>query len=279
MGLTDNDDHESASSSTPVVAMTIAGSDSGGNAGLAADVKSFAAHGAHGVFAITVVTAQNTTGITSVEPVSTTMIEAQIDAVAADFRIGATKTGLLFSAPVVERVAARAAALGPLVVDPVLVSSTGTPLFDEAVMRAYVDRLFPVATVITPNAAEASLLTGIDVATRDAAQQAAMTLLEHGSSAVLVTGLLVDDRSVDVLATEDGPIVLEQQLVRTKNVLGTGCSLSASIAARLAHGDDIFDAVEIGRSYVLDGLRASATWQLGAGRGPIDHLSRWPGLR
>jgi hydroxymethylpyrimidine/phosphomethylpyrimidine kinase len=279
MGLTENDDRESASSATPVVAMTIAGSDSGGNAGLAADVKSFAAHGAHGVFAITVVTAQNTTGITSVEPVSTTMIEAQIDAVAADFRIGATKTGLLFSAPVVELVAARAAALGPLVVDPVLVSSAGTPLFDEAVMRAYVDRLFPVATVITPNAAEASLLTGIDVATCDAAQQAAMMLLEHGSSAVLVTGLLVDDRSVDVLATEDGPIVLEQQLVRTKNVLGTGCSLSASIAARLAHGDDIFDAVEIGRGYVLDGLRASVTWQLGAGRGPIDHLSRWPGLR
>jgi hydroxymethylpyrimidine/phosphomethylpyrimidine kinase len=279
MGLTGSEERKSASSATPVVALTIAGSDSGGNAGLAADVKSFAAHGAHGVFAITVVTAQNTTGITSVESVSTTMIEAQIDAVASDFHIRATKTGLLFSAPVVEVVAARAATLGPLVVDPVLVSSSGAPLFDGAVMRAYVDRLFPAATVITPNAAEASLLTGIEVATRDTAKQAAMALLQHGSSAVLVTGLLVDDRSVDVLATEDGPIVLEQQLVRTKNVLGTGCSLSASIAARLAHGDDIFEAVEVGRAYVLDGLRASVSWTLGAGRGPIDHLSRWPGLR
>lgn len=264
---------------TPPVALTIAGTDSGGSAGVAADLKSFAAHGIHGVFAVTLVTAQNTTGIVAAEPMTTDLIAAQIDALTSDFAIGASKTGLLYTAEAVELVAARAAGLGPLVVDPVLVSSTGRQFVDESVVAAYVDRLFPVARIITPNVAEASLLVGRSISSRDDALVAASSLVETGIDAVLITGLAVGDRAIDVLATAHGSEAFDHELIETVNVLGTGCSLSASIAARLAKGDDVFEAVAEARSYVLDGLRSSARWHLGAGRGPIDHLARWPGLR
>lgn len=264
---------------TPPVALTVAGTDSGGSAGLAADLKSFAAHGVHGVFVVTLVTAQNSTGIVAAEPMRTDLIAAQIDALTSDFTIAASKTGLLYTVAAVEVVAARAAQLGPLVVDPVLVSSTGRQFVDGTVVSAYIEKLFPIARVLTPNVAEAALLARRSIDTRADALAAASTILDMGPEAVLVTGLLDGDRSVDVFVTANGLEAFDHELVETVNVLGTGCSLSASIAARLAQGDDLFDAVAVARSYVLDGLRSSAKWRLGAGRGPIDHLARWPGLR
>lgn len=279
MGVNASNPPGGTSAPTPPIALTVAGTDSGGSAGLAADLRSFAANGVHGVFAVTVVTAQNSTGIASFELLPTRMVEAQLDALTADFAIRATKTGLLFSAAAIDAVAERVAKLGPLVVDPVLVSSSGEALFGSDVVDAYVERLFPAAQIITPNVAEASLLSGRPIDDRDSAVDAALELLELGPGAVLVTGLLAGHAAIDVLATAEGTTVLEHELIDTNNVLGTGCSLSAALAARLAHGDTLEQAVDTARGYVLDGLRGSAEWQLGAGHGPIDHMARWPGLR
>jgi len=266
-------------SETPRVALTVAGTDSGGNAGVAADLKSFAAHGTHGVFAVTLVTAQNTTGIVVAEPTKAELIGAQVDAITSDFTIGATKTGLLFTVEAIDEVARRRDLLGPLVVDPVLVSSAGQAIVGPAVIDAYIDHLFATTTVITPNVAEAALLTGRHIETREDALDAGAALLGLGPDAVVITGLHDRGQAVDVLATADEVVALDHELIDTTNVLGTGCSLSASIAARLAHGDSIPDAVAAARGYVLDGLRSSARWRLGAGHGPIDHFARWPGLR
>lgn len=266
-------------SKTPPVTLTIAGTDSGGSAGVAADLKSFGAHGTHGVFAVTLVTAQNTTGIVAIESMRGDFIEAQIKALTAGFDIAATKTGLLFTVETIELVVTHRQSLGPLVVDPVLVTLAGRSMLEPEVAAAYVERLFPIATVITPNVAEASLLTGMNIETRGEAIAAGAALLELGPEAVVITGLHDGSRSVDVLATHEEVIALDHERIDTVNVLGTGCSLSASIAARLAHGDDIAAAVDEARRYVFDGLRGSASWKLGAGHGPIDHFARWPGLR
>ncbi len=279
MGVTTSTETVISASKTPPVSLTIAGTDSGGSAGVAADLKSFAAHRTHGVFAVTLVTAQNTTGIVAVEPMHADLIAAQIEALTAGFDVAATKTGLLFTVETIEIVATRRNTLGPLVVDPVLVSSAGRPIVGPEVVEAYVERLFPMATVITPNVAEASLLTGMPIETRKGALDAGAALLELGPEAVVITGLHDGNRAVDVFAMRDQIVALDHELVNTVNVLGTGCSLSASIAARLAHGDDIAQAVDEARRYVFDGLRGSAAWKLGAGHGPIDHFARWPGLR
>lgn len=270
---------ESSATATPPVALTVAGTDSGGSAGVAADVKSFAANGVHGVFAVTLVTAQNSLGIIEAEPVAPTLLAAQIDALTSDFSIAASKTGMLFTNEAVAVVAERAHQLGPLVVDPVLVSAAGTPLFDASMARSYVDQLFPRSTLITPNVAEAELLTGRVINTRRDLLEAASCLLDLGSSAALVTGFHDSNVAVDVFAVDGQVTALEHDLIDTQNVLGTGCSLSATIAARLAWGDELGQAIDHARAYVLDGLRSGARWRLGSGRGPIDHLARWPGLR
>lgn len=258
---------------TPTVAMTIAGSDSGGNAGVAADLKTFAAHGVHGVFALTVVTAQNTTGIVRAEPLAPGLVADQIDAVVADFDVRATKTGLLFTREAVEVVASRASGLTPLIVDPVLVTSAGQPMLGPDVADAYVDHLLPLASVLTPNVAEASLLTGRDIMSRQSLADAAGALLDMGPKSVVVTGYLEDDAAVDAVATPAGVRLLPHERVDTNNVLGTGCSLSAAITANLANGESFDGAVDGAASFVLDGLRSGAKWTLGAGRGPIDHLA------
>jgi hydroxymethylpyrimidine/phosphomethylpyrimidine kinase len=257
---------------TPPVACTIAGTDSGGSAGLAADLKTFAAHRVHGVFAVTVVTAQNSTGIKAVETLPSALVGGQIDAVASDFTIGATKTGLLFSRENVEVVADRASALGPLVVDPVLVTSAGEPMLANDVSTAYVDLLFPLAAVITPNVFEAALLTGVDIADTASATEAASRLLDFGPAAVVITGLLTGDRAVDVIASHDGVVVRDRERIDTMNVLGTGCSLSAATAARLASGESMTAAIGAAGDFVHRGLRSGANWKLGEGRGPIDHF-------
>jgi len=279
MAVNDGSESDVRPSMTPSTVLSVAGSDSGGNAGLAADLKTFAAHGVHGVFAVTLVTAQDTTGIAAAVPMTADLIASQIDAVTSDFAVAATKTGLLFTVGAIDVVASRASELGPLVIDPVLVSSSGAPLLDGAVQEAYVQLLFPVAEVITPNVFEASLLTGIRIERRDDAVRAATELLELGPKAVLVTGLHDGAHAVDVFASSAGTVPLEHDLIATSNVLGTGCSLSASIAARLALGDDLSAAVVAARRYVLDGLRGSKDWRLGAGQGPIDHFAHWPELR
>lgn len=257
---------------TPVVALTIAGTDSGGSAGIAADLKTFAAHSVHGTFAVTVVTAQNTTGIQSAHPIPADMVAGQLDAITSDFSVQATKTGLLFTPEVLEAVAERAGHLGQLVVDPVLVTSAGEPMLDDAMPELYRKRLFPHAAACTPNVAEASLLTGIDITDRDSAIEAALALRELGPELVVVTGLLDGEYSIDTIATANGVLAREQQRIDTANVLGTGCSLSSAMTAHIAKGASAEAAVDPAAAFVHKGLRSSASWRLGAGRGPIDHF-------
>jgi len=262
---------------TPPVVLTIAGSDSGGSAGLGADLKTFAAHRAHGVFAVTVVTAQNTTGISAVRAIEPEMVAAQLDALVEDFTIGAAKTGLLFTPEIVDVVAGRSGDVGHLVVDPVLVTSAGKPMLDDSMPHLYRERLLPHATVCTPNVAEASLLTGVQITDRKSALAAAVALRDLGPELVIVTGLLEEKSSIDAIADGTGERVREQSRIDTKNVLGTGCSLSAAIAALLAAGGPLGDAVEQAQTFVHEGLRSSAGWRLGDGRGPIDHFARLAG--
>ena len=259
-------------SPTPPVALTIAGTDSGGGAGLAADLKTFARHGVHGVFALTVATAQNTTGIAAVHPMPKDFVGEQIDAVTADFHVKATKTGLLYSADAIDEVIVRLDDLGPLVVDPVLVNGKGVPMLSDDVVSSYLERLIPVATVITPNVAEAELLSGVKITDRQSGIDAAKALVDLGP-AVVITGLLEERWAVDIVARGDDVEALEHKQVDTPNVLGTGCSLSAAITAALASSLPFDGAVYSAASFVLAGLESATTWRLGAGSGPIDQFA------
>lgn len=260
------------STNSPPIACTIAGTDSGGNAGLGADLATFAAHRVHGVFAVTVVTAQNTTGIVGVETLDGAFVGSQLDALAADFAIGATKTGLLFSVPAIEAVAARVHTLGTMVIDPVLVTSNGVPMLADEVPQAYIDLLFPHADIITPNVAEAALLAGVQIDDEASAVDAGRRLQSMGPDVVVITGLLLGDESIDTIVDSDGERQSRRRRVPTDNVLGTGCSLSAATTALLASGWSIDDAIDAAAGYVHAGLQSGANWRLGAGRGPIDHF-------
>ncbi|WFE25094.1 bifunctional hydroxymethylpyrimidine kinase/phosphomethylpyrimidine kinase [Solwaraspora sp. WMMD791] len=280
-----------ADRSTPVVAMTIAGSDSGGGAGIQADLKVFAALGVHGTSAVTAVTAQNTTGVTSVHQLPASQVLAQIEAVRADLPVAAVKTGMLGTARVAGAVAAlaRAGDLPNLVVDPVLVSTSGHRL---GVVGA-VERLLPYALVATPNRAEASALVGWPVRTPDEMARAAAELVAGGPRFVVVTGgdpdgTSTDPAAVDVVATAPDPAAgagvagdswqLAGERLATRNTHGTGCSFAAAVAARLALGDDVPAALDVAKGYVAGALAGAAHWRLGAGHGPVDHFgwSRQP---
>ncbi len=266
----------------PVTALSIAGSDSGGGAGIQADLRSLNAFGVFATTALTAVTAQNTLGVRAVTMLEPDVVEAQIRSVVDDFDIRAVKTGMLAQAPTVERVSelARDGLLPHLVVDPVLVSTSGDVLMGDGGVDAYRTALFPLAEVVTPNIHEAAVLCGVDVrdvTDLDAVANLARTLLNMGPRFVLVKGghLLASsspERAPDLLLSRDGLVVLEAVRVATKNDHGTGCSLSAAIAAGLALGRDVPDAVRDAKSFVLAALASAAGWHLGAGRGPIDHL-------
>lgn len=254
------------------VGLTIAGSDSGGGAGIQADLKTFAAHGLHGTSAVTAVTAQNSTGVTAWAAIDPGLVAAQIEAVATDMPLSATKTGMLGSAEVVAAVAAAAERLrlGPLVVDPVMVARSGDRLLRPEAERAYVDRLLPLAALVTPNLHEAEVLLGRPVRDLPAMREAAWALRSLGPGAVLVKGGALAGPAVDVYCDGERVLDLEAPRVPTENTHGTGCALSAAIAARLALGDALLDAVRGAKAWLTEGLRRS--YAAGRGRGCIDHL-------
>ena len=272
MGTKKSTMNPTSGTTTPPIACTIAGTDSGGSAGLAADLETFAAHHVHGVFAVTVVTAQNTTGIQSVHALPTSFVGDQVDALVSDMSIGATKTGLLFSRDVLEEVVERIADLGVLIVDPVLVTSAGRPMLGNEMPAGYIELLFPHAAVVTPNVAEAELLTGLSISSPDDAEVAARSLVEFGPETAVITGLFDDGHAIDTIATADRVWTHTHDKIPTNNVLGTGCTLSAAITARMASGWDVADAVDAAIDYVHDGIASGASWRIGAGRGPIDHF-------
>lgn len=250
----------------PAVALTVAGTDSGGAAGIAADLTTFAALGVHGACVVTAVTAQDTTGVHDVHPVPVAAVEAQLDAVLADLPVGAVKTGMLGSPAVVELLARRLCGL-PLVVDPVLVATSGAVLGDAAVVEACRRYLLPVATVVTPNADEAQALLG--QATAPEAAAAALTRL---GPAVVLTGGGGAGTCTDWLALPgEPPVPLTHPTVATTNDHGTGCTFSAALAAHLARGADLQVATTAAGAFTAGQLELGRHWNLGRGRGPVAH--------
>jgi hydroxymethylpyrimidine/phosphomethylpyrimidine kinase len=255
--------------------MTIAGSDSGGGAGIQADLKTFAAHGVFGTSVVTALTAQNTAEVRGVEVIDPTFVDLQIEAVLSDLPVAAVKTGMLASSATVAAVARWAVELRlpNLVVDPVLVASTGRPLFDEEGVAAYIQLLLPHALVITPNTFEAALLTDAPVDDLDDMVRAAQRLAETGAHAVVVKGgHLGGDHAPDVVVLEGALHLLDGPRVTTRNDHGTGCTLSAAIAALLALGSQPLDAITRAKAFVTSALQGAAGWHLGAGHGPLDHF-------
>ncbi|WP_323791398.1 bifunctional hydroxymethylpyrimidine kinase/phosphomethylpyrimidine kinase [Nocardioides sp.] len=254
---------------TPLVALSVAGTDSGGAAGLAADLTTFAALGAHGASAVTAVTAQDTTGVHRVVALAPDDVRAQVRAVLDDLPVAAAKTGMLGSAAVAGVVADALAGRVPLVVDPVLVATSGAALADEAVVAAYRDLLLPGADVVTPNRDEAATLTGLPWET--APESLALALHDLGPAVVLTGGDPGSGRCLDVVVRDGVVSVLEHPTIATRNDHGTGCTFSAALAVGLARGLDLCAAVSRSQAFVSRALTSSAAWELGRGRGPVAH--------
>lgn len=257
----------------PPVALTIAGTDSGGGAGVAADLKTFEAHGVWGTCAVVAVTAQDTTGVHSFETLSAALVRAQIAAVASDIGVAAAKTGMLASAELVRAVAGavREAAIDLLVVDPVLVSKHGAPLLADDAVDALREDLLPLATVVTPNLPEASRLVGFEVGDRDTMEAAGRALVALGPAVAMVKGgHLGGDGSPDcvVVSGEDDARWLEGPRIPGRHTHGTGCVLSAAICAELARGMDAADACVAARHFCARAIAAGVA--LGSGVGPVN---------
>jgi hydroxymethylpyrimidine/phosphomethylpyrimidine kinase len=260
---------------TPKVALTIAGTDSGGGAGIAADLRTFGAHGVFGALVVTAVTAQNTVGVRDILAMTPAMVDAELDAVLDDLPVRAAKTGMLATAGIVELLAARGAAgrLPPLVVDPVLVASSGDPLFSGDDVAGAYRGLLAHAVVATPNLPEAALLTGFGVDDIDAMEEAARELHEMGPRLVIVKGgHRRGAESVDVAFDGSSMTHLRAPWIDTPNVHGTGCTFSAAIAANIALGLKPLEAAIEAKRYVTEAIRRSSQWRLGAGHGPLDQL-------
>lgn len=255
------------------VALTIAGTDSGGGAGVAADLKTFEAHGVWGTVTVTAVTAQNTLGVHATEALSPELVRVQIGSVASDLGVDAAKTGMLATAEVAEAVAEAVGDfdVAPLVVDPVLVSSRGDRLLSDRGLAVLRDRLLPLAAVVTPNLAEAVALTGKEVADRPGMADAARALIDLGAAVVLVTGGHLADRGSSpdcLLVAGDEPIWLESPRRAERHTHGTGCVLSAAICAELARGMDAPDACVAAKHFVERAIAAGV--DLGNGPGAVD---------
>jgi hydroxymethylpyrimidine/phosphomethylpyrimidine kinase len=265
---------------TPIVALTIAGSDSGGGAGIQADLKTFAALGLFGASAITALTAQNTRGVRGVHAVPADFVVAQIEAVRDDLTVAATKTGMLATAEIVRAVAelAAAGALPNLVVDPVMVSSSGDRLLEPAAERLYVDALLPHAVVLTPNLREAEVLLGYPIRTLAEQHEAAYAIGRLGAAAVVVKGghAVADaaDEAVDVVWDGTSTYELRAARVDTPNNHGTGCTFASATAAGLAHGASLREAVAAAKEYVSGAVLGGRDWRIGSGHGPLDHFWR-----
>ncbi len=257
---------------TMPVALTAAGSDPGGGAGIQADLKTFFAHGVYGLSVLTAVTAQDTHRVYRSEPVAPSLVTAQLDAVLADIGADAMKTGMLANADIVTAVveAVQRHGLAPrLVVDPVFLASSGDALIDVPGMERLIERLFPLAALVTPNVAEAAVLLGRALETVDDLEWAARQLVRLGPRAAVVTGGHLDGPAVDVLFDGEGLRHFSAPRIDTTSTHGTGCTFSAAVTAGLATGSDLTAAVAAAKRYVTEALRAATP--LGSGRGPLAH--------
>ncbi|MCC0178574.1 bifunctional hydroxymethylpyrimidine kinase/phosphomethylpyrimidine kinase [Waterburya agarophytonicola K14] len=257
------------------IALTIAGSDSGGGAGIQADLKTFALHCVHGTSALTCVTAQNTLGVTQVEAMTVSMVKAQIEAVGSDFTVNSVKTGMLLHGEIIEGVAESINKFGfsKLVVDPVMVSRAGVQLIDDDAIALLTKLLIPQAAIVTPNRYEAEILSGLTINTIEEVKQAAVAIYERlGAKVVLVKGggLLNSHRGTDIWYDGTELKILSEKAIETSNTHGTGCTLSAAICANLALEQDLWSSVIAAKKYVTAALKNFLN--IGAGNGPVGHF-------
>jgi hydroxymethylpyrimidine/phosphomethylpyrimidine kinase len=263
----------------PPIAVTIAGSDSGGGAGIQADLKTFSALGVYGASVITALTAQNTLGVMAVHVVPATFVTAQLDAVFSDLRVGAVKIGMLGNADIIAAVAAALDrhAQTRVVLDPVMAATSGERLLARQAVAALREALLPRALVVTPNLAEAAaLLDSPEASTETEMLHQADRLLALGANAVLMKGGHARGaESIDILVTPTAAIRVIAERIDTRNTHGTGCTLAAAIAAGLAKGQGLTEAVSGAKEYVTGTIAAADRLAIGSGNGPVHHFYRW----
>ena len=257
--------------------LTIAGSDSGGGAGIQADLKTFAAIGCYGMSVITALTAQNTQGVTAIHALPPSFAIEQMTAVFTDIGADAVKIGMLYSAELIEAISETLNKYRArnIVLDPVMVAQSGDKLLQDDAIQAIKDHLMPVADVVTPNLPEAEVLLGQKIEGFEDMQRAARSLAQFGSRSVLIKGgHLEESTSTDLLylTEEDRFVILEAERVDSRNNHGTGCTLSSAIAAYISRGSQIEDAVRKAKTYIQNAIRAGAAYKIGQGHGPVHHF-------
>ena len=255
------------------VALTIAGSDSGGGAGIQADLKTFAAFGVHGTSAITAITAQNTVGVTDILELPVALIRAQIATVADDIGVQAAKTGMLSSSAIIDAVAAAIEELGlrNIVVDPVMVAKGGARLLREDAVEVLRTRLLPLAAIVTPNLPEAEVLLGRSIESLEERKRAARDLVAMGAGAAVVKGGHAEGDAIDVYCDRSNVVELPAKRIATPNTHGSGCAFSAAIAAGLAKGNDPFVAVRDAKRFISAAIAGSI--EIGHGHGPVNPMA------
>lgn len=256
--------------------LTIAGSDSGGGAGIQADIKTMSALGCYATSAITAITVQNTMGVTGIHSVPAAIVRGQVDAVMTDIQPAAIKIGMVHSA---ELAVTLAEALGaysevPVVLDPVMISTSGHRLIEDDTVALLREKLFPLAAIITPNLDEAAVLCGKPLHSLEEMKHAADSLLQTGCSAVLIKGgHLKGEKVYDVYKDAEGQeLVLESDRIESNNVHGTGCTLSSAIASYLALGNTLLQSVQLGKNYITNAIAAGSDVVTGKGHGPLNHF-------
>lgn len=259
----------------PRKALTIAGSDSGGGAGIQADLKTFSALGVYGASVITAITAQNTVGVTAIMDVTTDVISRQIEAVLTDVKPQAVKTGMLSNADIIQTVSdgLRKYSVKKLVVDPVMVAKSGDRLLQDNAISALIERLLPQAMVLTPNIPEAEVLTGKKITTISDMEIAADTLRAMGPKYIIVKGGHLKGEAIDVFYDGRKIYHLRHQRIRSKNTHGTGCTFSAAITAHLAKGFTVLESVRLAKRYIS--LAITHAFSVGSGHGPVHHFHKF----
>jgi hydroxymethylpyrimidine/phosphomethylpyrimidine kinase len=260
--------------------LTIAGSDSGGGAGIQADLKTIAANGCYGMSVITALTAQNTLGVTGIHAVPVEFVAAQMEAVLSDIGVDAVKIGMLFSPELIRTVAENLQKfdIRTVVLDPVMVAQSGDKLLQDEAIEALKQYLIPLAHLITPNLPETSVLLGRDILTAEAIEDAAVELAAMGCGNVLIKGGHLEGSDSDdclYLGPEQRMVILPGERIATRNNHGTGCTLSSAIASFIAHGETIENAVRRAKDYITGAIRAGAEYSIGHGHGPVHHFYRF----
>ena len=257
------------------IAMTIAGSDSGGGAGIQADLKTFAALGVYGTSALTAITAQNTVQVTASFEIPPKLVKAQIDAVIQDIKIDAVKTGMLANAKIIEAVVSKIKQykITNLVVDPVMVAKGGDILLREDAIKVLKETLFSLALIVTPNIHEAEVLTGITIKSKTDAINAIKKIMHQGAKNVLLKGGHLNGPAKDIFYHGQHFFEFTTDRIKTKNTHGTGCTLASAITAELAKGKSLYESIDKAKKYVTEGIRFS--FDLGHGHGPLNHFHQF----